>query len=248
LDSRQPPPATASPYATHIAVRDLHPEAVMRTSVLLGLAVMVSASTPACTLCGDEGDVREQITFRAAFQSDDGDPLFSTEVLVREGESGLFGPGGPWWEAAILDASQVEPGTGNLAMLAGDRGLALSLPLPRSAGDVIPAVKASSQTFNSFAFEPQDDRSVFPTDAAAIAYGHPVAHPCSREDPEACLPEEALSMQGTLDGMLEFVSTRPLRIRIDAIRTWPAESGWAPERIAGTLTFGMSRDDFCYNP
>src|SRR5262245_53748429 len=116
----------------------------------LTLLAMAIGSISACTVCGTGGDVREQITFSAAFHPDDGRTTFTTELLVREGESGLFGPGGPWWETAIIDASLVEPGIGTLMLASPERTLALALPLPHSTGDVLPVVASSGQTFTSF--------------------------------------------------------------------------------------------------
>jgi hypothetical protein len=225
-------------------------QATIRSGHLAFLAVVAGLAS-ACTICGEGGDVRGQITFRATFSPDDGGPTLSTERLVREGESGSFGPGGPWWETAMVDAGRVAPpATGTIYLLGtgDDAGLGLALPLPRTARDVLPVVKASGQGLDSFMFHPLDERSLFPADAATLAVGHAPDVPCTREMPDACLPYKMFVEQGALGGTVELVSVKPLRVHVDAVATWPAESGWAPTAVRGTVSFAMDHDEFCYHP
>jgi len=164
-----------------------------------------------------------------------------SQVTVLDGDAGMSGPGGVWWETAIADASRSEPGFGYVALEGSVRSFSLVLPLPISAGQTLPMIAApGAQSVQAFFFEPVSDRSIFPRDAVAAWLTVPLPG-CSPENLEACRIEREQSFAGTVEAR----STRPLTLRLDATVSYPAQSGKAPESVAGDLSFDLERGEIC---
>jgi hypothetical protein len=205
---------------------------------LLALAAL-AAWASACDIC--YGTTRSATTFRAVMSPSAGQEELVSQVSVLEGDSGMLGPGGAWWETAIADAEKSEPGFGYVALVGSVRSISLVLPLPMSAGQTLPMIAApGAQSVQAFFFEPVSDRSIYPRDAVAAWLKAPLPN-CTPETPEACRIEREQSFAGTV----QVRSTRPLGLRIDATVSYPAQSGKAPESVAGDLSFDLERGEIC---
>jgi hypothetical protein len=204
----------------------------------LALAAL-AAWASACDMC--YGTTRSETTFRAVLSPSSGQEALVSQVTVLEGDSGMFGPGGVWWEAAIADASRSEPGFGFVALKGSVRSIGLVLPLPMAVGQTLPMIASpDAQSIQAFFFEPASDRSTYPRDAVAAWLKAPLPN-CSPEALEACRIEREQSFAGTVD----VRSTRPLMLRLDATVSYPSQSGKASESVAGDLTFDAERGDIC---
>ena len=204
----------------------------------LVLAV-VAALAPACDIC--YGTTRSETTFRAVLSPPVGQEALVSQVTVLDGDSGMFGPGGVWWETTIADASRSEPGFGFVALKESVRSIGLVLPLPMAAGQTLPMIASpGAQSIQAFFFEPTSDRSTYPRDSVAAWLKAPLPN-CSPETLEACKIERDQSFAG----MVEVRSTRPLMLRLDATVSYPSQSGKAPESVAGDLGFDSERGEIC---
>jgi hypothetical protein len=201
----------------------------------------------ACVPCG--GDERRTVTLNANFHPDDGGADLTGEQTLMEGFD--FGDGeGVWWEGAIRDASRVTAAIGTFTVGSPERTLALALPFPLTSAQVLTVVTTSTPSFGGDGFGSSTGRdiSLFPAGAATLGYSDLPRPPCSREMPEACEAERAFKAQQVASGTLTVVSVHPLALRIDATVSFPAESGWAPEAISGTIAFAARDGEYCYNP
>jgi hypothetical protein len=204
----------------------------------LALAAL-AAWASACDMC--YGTTRSETTFRAVLSPSAGQEALVSQVTVFDGDSGMFGPGGVWWETAIADASRSEPGFGFVVLKGSVRSIGLVLPLPMSAGQALPMIAVpGAQSIQAFFFEPASDRSTYPRDSVAAWLKAPLPN-CSPEILEGCRIEREQSFAGTL----EVRSTRPLMLRLDATVSYPPQSGKAPESVAGDLSFDSERGEIC---
>jgi len=213
------------------------------------MALFVAGLTGlACVPCG--GDERQTLTFRAAFQPTQGGVAWTDELALTEGFD--YTPERLWWLDAIRDASTVTAAVGQFVVRAPDpvfSGFSLSVPFPVSAGQELPLVTtAPAASVWPFGSTTGRDVSVFPEDAAGIGYWDLPRPPCSRAMPEACDAERAFKDRQVASGTLRVADVRPLRFEIDATVSFPVESGWAPVALAGSITFGVSEGEYCYNP
>jgi len=199
----------------------------------------LAALAPACDIC--YGTTRSETTFRAVLSPPVGQEALVSQVTVLDGDSGMFGPGGVWWETTIADASRSEPGFGFVALKGSVRSIGLVLPLPMAVGQTLPMIATpGAQDLQAFFFEPASDRSTYPRDSVAAWLKAPLPN-CSPETLEACKIERDQSFAG----MVEVRSTRPLMLRLDATVSYPSQSGKAPESVAGDLGFDSERGEIC---
>jgi len=210
-------------------------KSAQRFLAFAALATWVSA----CDIC--YGTTRSETTFRAALSPPVGQEAFASQVTVLDGDSGMFGPGGVWWQTAIADASRSEPGFGFVALEGSVRSIGLVLPLPMSTGQTLPMTALpGAKDIQAFFFEPASDRSTCPRDSVAAWLTAPLPN-CSPETLEACKIERDQSFAGTV----EVRSTRPLMLRLDATVSYPPQSGKAPESVAGDLSFASQPGEIC---
>ena len=210
-------------------------KSAQRFLALAALAALASV----CDIC--YGTTRSETTFRAVLSSPAGQEALVSQVTVLDGDSGMFGPGGVWWETAIADASRSEPGFGFVALKGSVRSIGLVLPLPMAAGQTLPMIASlGAQSIQAFFFEPTSDRSTYPRDSVAAWLKAPLPN-CSPETLEACRFERDQSFAGTV----EVRSTRPLTLRLDATVSYPSQSGKTPESVAGDLGIAVERGESC---
>jgi hypothetical protein len=203
-----------------------------------GLTVALSACYPC------DGTVVENTTFAATLTTaDDGDVL-SSEITVYDGQSGAFGPGGTWWEAAIGDASTVSPAVGFLVLTSSRRTVFLSLPFPLSVGATLPVVATVSlQSPQSFMFDPGNPGT--PPSANAVGAWMQIPWECDRATQDSCRIAQDGARTQSWAATVEVSSVRPQQLRIDATVSYPAASGLAPAVVAGDIRFAVSKSEYC---
>ncbi len=209
----------------------------LSTTLLVGLL----AAAPACSLC--DGSEQATTTIRASYAAGTGTAMESV-VTSSPGQPPSLA------EAAIGDASSVGPAFGYLGLQSTasppDRSLSFDLPFPLAAGQTFPiSASPSAESFGSFSVEAPTDRTPFPTDAIE-AWLH-LAPPadCARTTPDICTADQKAQRDQAWAGTMEVVAVRPLRLKIAATVSYPADSGLPPQTLDGVVSFDVQHGSVC---
>ena len=214
-----------------------------RPSTLLLAGLL--AALPACSLC--EGIEQPTTTMRVAYADAAGGAMES--VVTFDGQSPPGSAGQPSSEAAIRDASSVGPAFGFVGVQSTasppDRSLAFEVPFPLSAGQTFPISASPSANRSSFTLEAASDRTPFPTDSIEAWLQLAPSADCTRTTPDICTANLKAQRDQAWVGTVEVVAVRPLRLRINATVSYPADSGIAPQALDGVVSFDVQHGSVC---
>lgn len=219
----------------------------MSKSGAWAMLLATSLTGSACLPC--EGWYVDRLTVSATFRPAPG-AAWTAAREIEERDHPNYGRLAAFWPSAVHDASAVTPGVGSFGVESSSPLLLfqLSAPFPLSVGQVLPVVTGPETELVGWGFTPAADATVtrYPENAAGLWYLDAELGVCSREMPDACEPERELKRRQMASGTLLVTSIRPLQLQIDAVVTYPAESGWAPTRLSGPITLTAHEGSYCF--